>query len=63
MSEYALTMRAQYCNLTDEELDEIVADIQTQFSVCDNRQMHGHLVSSIASENHMQRRVESVDPY
>lgn len=29
MSDYGLAIRAQYCNLTSEELDEIVGDIQT----------------------------------
>ena len=45
MSEYGLSISAQYSVLTDFELDSIVSDIQSQFPMCGNRQMQGHLLS------------------
>ena len=36
---------AQYAILTDYELDSLVSDIQSQFPMCGNRQMQGHLLS------------------
>ena len=45
MSEYGLSISAQYSILTDYELDSIVSDIQSQFPMCGNRQMQGHLLS------------------
>lgn len=45
MSEYGLSISAQYAVLTDSELDQLVVDIQDQFPLCGNRQMHGHLLS------------------
>ena len=45
MSEYGLSVHSLYTQLSDEELDEIVADVQTLFPTCGNRQMQGHLLS------------------
>ena len=45
MSDFVLSIRAQYSLLTNAELDAIVADIQSQFPMCGNRQMQGHLHS------------------
>ena len=45
MSEFNLSVRSLYTNLTDDQLDEIVRGIQHQFPTCGNRQMLGHLQS------------------
>ena len=45
MSEYNLSVGSLYFNLTDEQLDGIVQEIQYQFPTCGNRQMMGHLQS------------------
>lgn len=45
MDDYDLSIRAQYCSLSDSELDDIVAEIQSQFPMCGNRQMVGHLLA------------------
>lgn len=45
MTEFGLSIRAQYSTIIDSELDGIVREIQTQFPMCGNRQMAGHLLS------------------
>ena len=45
MDEYGLSIRAQYCCLSDSELDGIVREIQSHFAMCANRQMIGHLLA------------------
>ncbi len=45
MDEYELSIRAEYCCLSEYELDELVRDIQSQFPTCGNKQMMGHLQS------------------
>ena len=45
MSEYRISISAQYANLTDDELDEIVGGIQRDHPMCGNQQMQGHLFS------------------
>ena len=45
MSDFGLSIRAQYSHLDDADLDSVVADIQSQFPTCGNRQMQGHLLS------------------
>lgn len=45
MNEYDLSIRAQYSALSDSELDAVVVEIQSQFPMCGNRQMQGHLLS------------------
>ena len=45
MTEYHLSVHALYSQLTDQQLDGIVRDIQTQFPTCGNRQMQGHLLA------------------
>ena len=45
MTEYDLSVHALYTQLTDQQLDGIVSDIQTQFPTCGNRQMQGHLLA------------------
>ena len=64
MSDYNLTVRMFYANISDEELDRIVAEIQQQFPTCGNRQMQGHLLSrGIRVQQHRVRESQRrVDP-
>ena len=45
MTEYGFSVHALYSELTDQELEWVVRDIQSQFPTCGNRQMQGHLLS------------------
>ncbi len=45
MAMFSLSIRSQYSNINDPELDNIVCEIQREFPSCGNRQMHGHLLS------------------
>ena len=45
MTEYGLSVHALYSELTDQELEWVVRDIQSQFPTFGNRQMQGHLLS------------------
>ena len=45
MDDYGLSIRAQCSALSDPELDAIVTEIQSQFPMCGNRQMQGHLLA------------------
>ena len=45
MVEYQLTIRGTYSDISDVELDAIVAEVQRQFPGWGNRQMYGYLVS------------------
>ena len=45
MTEYGLSVAAQYATLTDDDLDQLVHSIQEQFPMCGNKQMQGHLLS------------------
>ena len=45
MDGYDLSIRARYSALSDSELDAIVTEIQSQFPMCGNRQMQGHLLA------------------
>ena len=45
MSDFNLSVRKTYCDLTDQELDDIVKQVQVEFPACDNKQMMGHLLS------------------
>ena len=45
MTEYGLSIRAQYSAMSDTELDTLVNEIQVEFPTCGNRQMQGHLIS------------------
>ena len=44
MTTFGLSIRAQYSNISDQELDDLVQDIQQQFPMCGNKQMQGHLL-------------------
>lgn len=45
MAEYNLSVSATYASITSNELDSLVREIQTQFPMCGNRQMQGHLLA------------------
>ena len=45
LSEYRISISAQYSTVSDDQLDELVAEIQQQFPLCGNRQMLGHLLA------------------
>ena len=64
MTEYDLSVHALYSQLTDQQLDEIVRDIETQFPACGNRQMQGHLLArGIRVQQHQVRESQRcVDP-
>ena len=44
MSEYGFSITALYSNITDHELDTVVAQIKRDFPDCGYRLMHGHLL-------------------
>lgn len=63
MTEYGLTSRMFYTNISDQQLDEIVREIQHAFPTCGNTQMQGHLISrGIRVQQHRiresQRRID-----
>ena len=64
MSEYDLSVRMFYTNISDEELDHVVAEIQQEFPTCGNRQMQGHLLRrEIRVQQHRVRESQRrVDP-
>ena len=43
MSEYGLSVRAMYAEISDDELDQLVRDVNQTFPMCENKQMVGHL--------------------
>ena len=45
LSEFGISIRMTYSTITDDELDEIVSQIQTQFPMYGNRLMQGQLLS------------------
>ena len=45
MSDYELTIRGTYCIVSDSDLDNLVGQIQSQFSGWGYRQVYGRLVS------------------
>ncbi|XP_019857141.1 PREDICTED: uncharacterized protein LOC109585483 isoform X2 [Amphimedon queenslandica] len=45
MSDFELSIRSTYSDLTDTELDYIIKQIQVEFPACGNKQMMGHLLS------------------
>lgn len=64
MTDFNLSIRAMYSELTDEQLDVIVEEIQRQFPTCGNKQMLGHLHSRrIRVQQHRVRESQRrVDP-
>ncbi len=64
MSQFGLSIRSTYSQLSDDQLDEVVCAIQQQFLYSGNRQMYGHLVSrGIRVQYHRVRESQSrIDP-
>jgi hypothetical protein len=64
MEQYGLYVRSFYSSLSDQDLDDLVRSIQTQFGLCGNRQMSGHLLSrGIRVQQHRVRESQRrVDP-
>ena len=65
MSDFGISIRAEYASLTNAELDDVVEDIHRDFPMCENQQMQGHLVSrgyriQQQSIREAQRRVDPV---
>ena len=64
MTEYDLSVHALYSDLTDQELEWIIRDIQSHFPTCGNRQMMGHLLTrGIRIQQYRVREMQrQVDP-
>ena len=64
MSEFNLSIRSQYAELTDSELDRIVVEIHQQFPTCGNRQLQGYLVSRglRVQQNRIKEAQRRIDP-
>lgn len=45
LAEYSQSIRSQYSDITDGELDSIVQQVHSQFLMCGNSQMCGHLLA------------------
>ena len=45
MALHGLSIRAEYVQISDDELDDVIADISHEFPMCGNRQMQGHLLA------------------
>ena len=45
MAEYDLSVHILYSQLSDQQLDGIVREVQNQFPTCGNRQMQGHVAA------------------
>ena len=45
LSEYEISIRATYSDVTDAELHRVVAEIQHEHPFCNNRQVRGHVLS------------------
>ena len=64
MSEYNLSIHSTYSEMTNQELDSVIADIHLEFPLCGNKQMSGHLLSrGIRVQQHRIREsMRRVDP-
>ncbi len=64
MSENNMSIRSTYSQLSDNQLEEVITDIQRLFPNCGNRQMYGHLISrGIRVQYHRVQETQSrVDP-
>ena len=45
MTEFGLSICAQYSDPSDDQLDSLISDIKMQFPMCGNRQVQGYLCS------------------
>ena len=64
MLEYNLSIRSTYSEMTNQELDSVIADIHVEFPLCGYKQMSGHLLSrGIRVQQHRIREsMRRVDP-
>lgn len=64
VSEFGLSIRAQYSTITNDELDRLVREFQVQYPLCGNRQMSGHLLSRgyRVQQNRVRESQRRVDP-
>ena len=64
MSEYGLSIQSTYSEMTNLELDSVIADIHWEFTMCGNKQMGGHLLSrGIRVQQHRIREsMRRIDP-
>ena len=64
MSEFDLSVRSTYSDLTDDELDHIINQIKLDFPTCGNKQMIGHLASQgiKVQQSRVQESMRRVDP-
>ena len=64
MSEYGLSIQSTYSEMTNLELDSVIADIHREFPMCGNKQMGGHLLSrGIRVQQHRIREsMRRIDP-
>lgn len=64
MSEFGLSVQEQYTDITDSELDTLVADIHTDFPNCGNNVMKGHLLSHgyRIQQHRIRESLRRVDP-
>ena len=64
MSQYGLSVRSTYCELTDQELDAITSDIHQEFPMCGSKQMKGHLTSRgiRVQQNRVRESLRRIDP-
>ena len=63
MTDYSLSITSLYSDLNDDQLDRVVEGIVSEFPMCGNRQMQGHLLArGIRVQQHRigeaQRRVD-----
>ena len=64
MSDFSLSVRAHYANISDSHLDHLVQEVKQQFPMCGNAQMQGHLLSrGLRVQQHRVRESQRrVDP-
>lgn len=61
---YDLSVHRMYSQVTDQQLDGIVMEVQNQFPTCGNQQMQGHLLAhGIMVQQHCIRELQRhIDP-
>lgn len=64
LAEYSLSIHSQYSDISDTELDSIVAQVHSLFPMCGNLQMQGHLLARglRVQQSRIQESQRRVDP-
>lgn len=64
MSQYGLSIRSTYSELTDQELDDLTSDIHREFPMCGSKQMKGHLTSRgfRVQQSRVRESLRRIDP-